>query len=140
WMFGFMSKMHKTLFSKVVQSSNYSAFVLQAGGKEFAIYTLPTTGLQVESMLNKEVQRPQTHTFLDTILTGFDIDIKKVILTDVEDGVYFSKILLSKKGEEKEDIISVDARPSDSLLLALKHDTEVLCSEEVLNKSPSYQD
>ena len=135
-----MEKMHKTLFSKVVQSSNYSAFVLNAGGKEFAIYTLPTTGLHVESFLNKEEKRPQTHAFLDTILTGFDIDVKKVILTDVEDGVYFSKILFSKKGQDKEDIISIDARPSDSLLLALKHDTEVLCSQEVLDKSPTYQD
>ncbi len=135
-----MDKMHKTMFSKVVQSSNYSAFILETGRKQFAIYTLPTTGVHIESMLTKEQKRPQTHTFLDTILTGFDIDVKKVILADVIDGVYFSKILFSKKGSEKEDIISIDARPSDSLLLALKHDTEVLCSQQVIDKSPAYQD
>lgn len=135
-----MDKMHKILFSKVVQSSNYSAFILEVEKKQFAIYTLPTTGLHIESILTKEAKRPQTHAFLDTILTGFDIDVKKVILTDVVDGVYFSKILFSKKGIEKEDLISIDARPSDSLLLALKHDAEVLCSQEVLDKSPTYQD
>lgn len=131
-------KMHKTLFSKVVQSNNYSAFILKANGKEFAIYTLPTTGLHIEDILAKSEKRPQTHAFLDTILEGFDISIKKVILTDVIDNVYFSKILLSKKGKETEDILEIDARPSDALLLALKHDTEVLCSQKVLDVSPDY--
>jgi bifunctional DNase/RNase len=135
-----MKKMHKILFSKVVQSSNYSAFILEASNKQFAIYTLPTTGVHIENILTKQVKRPQTHAFLDTVLSGFEIDIKKVILTDVVDGVYFSKILLSKKVDGREDILEIDARPSDSLLLALKHDTEVLCSQEVLDKSPTYND
>lgn len=135
-----MEKMHKILFSKVIQSSNYSAFILEADKKQFAIYTLPATGLHVESMLTKEVKRPQTHAFLDTVLTGFEIEIKKVTITDVVDGVYFSKILLSKKGTDREDILEIDARPSDSLLLALKRDTPVFCSQEVLDKSPVYND
>ena len=135
-----MDKMHKILFSKVVQSSNYSAFILEAEKKQFAIYTLPTTGAHIESILTKEVKRPQTHAFLDTVLTGFEIDIKKVVITDVVDGVYYSKILLSKKSDDIEDILEIDARPSDSLLLALKHDTQVFCSQKVLENSPAYDD
>ena len=133
-------KMHKVLFSKVVQSSNYSAFILRAGTKEFAIYTAPDAGQHIESILDKKPIRPQTHSFIDTIFSGFEIDIKKVIINDVVDNIYFSKILLSKSRDGVEDILEIDARPSDSLLLALKHDTEVLCSQKVLDQSPAYID
>jgi len=132
--------MHKLLFSKVVQASNYSAFILRAGTKEFAIYTSPTTGLHIENILDGRIQRPQTHSFIDTIFNGFDISIKKVIINDIKDNIYYSKIILSKKYDGQEDILEIDARPSDSLLLALKHDTEVICSQKVLDKSPSYID
>ncbi|MCH9620677.1 MAG: hypothetical protein S4CHLAM20_00780 [Chlamydiia bacterium] len=133
-------KMHKILFSKVVQASNYSAFILRAGTKEFAIYTSPTTGLHIENILDGKPKRPQTHSFIDTIFDGFSISIKKVIINDVKDNIYYSKILLSKSSDETEDILEIDARPSDSLLLALKHDTEVLCSQKVLDYSPAYID
>ena len=128
------------MFSKIVQSSNYSAFILEADGKQFAIYTNPEAGLHIENILGKVVKRPQTHEFIDMIFSGFDISIHKVILTDVKDNVYYSKILLSKKTLGREDILEIDARPSDSLLLALKHDTEVLCSQKVLDISPTYID
>lgn len=133
-------KMHKLLFSKVVQSSNYSAFILRAGTKEFAIYTSPEAGRHIEQILDNEQTRPQTHSFIDTIFSGFDIKIKKVILNDVKENIYFSKIILSKSKDGEEDILEIDARPSDSLLLALKHDTEVLCSQKVLDNSPAYID
>lgn len=133
-------KMHKTMFSKIVQSSNYSAFILEADGKQFAIYTSPEAGVHIENILGKVIKRPQTHEFIDMIFSGFDISIHKVILTDVKDNVYYSKILLRKKSLGREDILEIDARPSDSLLLALKHDTEVLCSQKVLDISPAYID
>jgi bifunctional DNase/RNase len=131
-------KMHKTTFSKIVQSANYSAFILEASGKQFAIYTKPDAGIHIENILGKVPCRPQTHEFIDTVFTGFDISVEKVILTDVVDNVYYSKILLLKKSAGREHILEIDARPSDSLLLALKHDTEVLCSQKVLDASPAY--
>lgn len=133
-------KMQKVSFSKILQSKNYSAFILRAGQKEFAIYTVPSTGLHVENILKNSPKRPQTHAFIDTVFSGFDISIKKVLLTDIKDNIYYATILLSKKNGEMEDILEIDARPSDALLLALKHDTEVLCSQKVLDESPSYID
>lgn len=133
-------KIHKVLFSKVIQSNNYSAFILEADKKQFAIYTVPTTGLHIEDILGNAERRPQTHEFIDTVFLGFDISINKVLLSNVKDNIYYSKIFLSKKDKEKEDILEIDARPSDSLLLALKHDTEVFCSQVVLDMSPAYID
>jgi len=133
-------KTHKIQFSKIVQSNHYSAFILEAEGKKFAIYTKPDAGVHIENILEKREYRPQTHQFIDTIFSGFNISIKKVVLTGVKNNVYFSSIFLSKKNEGQEDILEIDARPSDSLLLALKHDTEVLCTQSVLDASPPYID
>lgn len=133
-------KIHKVLFSKVIQSNNYSAFILEANKKQFAIYTVPTTGIHIEDILGNIERRPQTHEFIDSVFLGFDICIKKVLISNIKDNIYYSKIFLSKKNNENEDILEIDARPSDSLLLALKHDTEVFCSQSVLDMSPAYID
>ena len=133
-------KIHKVLFSKVIQSAGYSAFILEADKKQFAIYTSPGAGIQIEDILANTVKRPQTHNFIDTIFSGFDINIHKVVISDIKDNIYYSKIFLSKKEKDREDILEIDARPSDSLLLALKHDTDVYCSQSVLDMSPSYVD
>ena len=131
-------KTHKVSFSKIIQSGNYSAFILQANKKQFAIYTLPSTGIQIEDILGNKNKRPQTHQLIDTILSGLDVSINKVVLSEVRENVYCSKLILSKKNEDIEDILEIDARPSDSLLLALKHDIDVLCTQQVLDASPSF--
>lgn len=129
---------HQVQFDKVIQSKNYSAFILEANKKKFAIYALPSVGLHIEHILDNTQKRPQTHDFLESLLQGFDIELRKVYLCDVIDNVYYSKIFLSKKSQEKEEIIEIDARPSDSLLLALKHDVDVICSDKVLSQTPEF--
>ena len=131
-------KIHKVLFSKVIQSGSYSAFVLEADKKQFAIYTAPATGLHIEDILSSVEKRPQTHEFIDSVFLGFDISIDKVLLSEVKNNIYYAKIFLSKKNNEREDILEIDARPSDALLIALKHETDVFCSQSVLDMSPSY--
>jgi bifunctional DNase/RNase len=131
-------KIHKAIFSKVIQSSNYSAFILEADKKQFAIYTAPTSGLHIEDMLSKAEKRPQTHEFIDTIFSGFGITINKVLLCEVKDNIYYSKIFLTKKDKDFEEILEIDVRPSDALLLALKHQADVYCNQRVLDQSPEY--
>ena len=54
-----IEKAYKVHFSKVIQSKNYSAFILEANKKKFAIYTLPTLGIHIENILSNTEKRPQ---------------------------------------------------------------------------------
>ncbi len=72
--------------------------------------------------------RPMTHDLLKETITKLGGTIQKVIINDVKDGTFFS-IIEVKKGEEK---IELDARPSDAIALAVRSQTPIFVSENVM--------
>ena len=69
----------------------------------------------------KRFQRPLTHDLIVSMFTGCGIKVPRVEIVDLRENTFFAKIYLEKDGE----IIAVDARPSDSLALALKAKAKV---------------
>ena len=51
-----------------------------------------------------------------------------MVLNDVKDDRFYALIWLEREGE----LIAVDARPSDALALALRHDSPIYVKERVL--------
>ncbi len=72
--------------------------------------------------------RPLTHDLMKDILTSLDIGVDSIHLTELKDGVFYSTINL--KGG-----ISVSARPSDAIALALRTGSPILGSEELLTEA-----
>ena len=60
--------------------------------------------------------RPMTHDLIKTLLEQFNTGIKRVIVNDLQDSTYFARIVMEIEGKESE----IDARPSDSVALALR--------------------
>jgi bifunctional DNase/RNase len=52
------------------------------------------------------------------------------LITDFKDGIFYANLEVSKEGE----VINVDARPSDSIALAIRLDIPILISEKLLNE------
>lgn len=69
--------------------------------------------------------RPLTHDLIVNILDAIDDRLVEVHLTHVEDGVFFSTLVL-------ESGLEIGARPSDALALALRSEATVLGSEDLL--------
>ena len=69
--------------------------------------------------------RPLTHDLLKDVLNATGHDLAEVQITEVRDGVFYATLILG-------DGIEVSARPSDSIALALRTGSRILCSEEVL--------
>ncbi|MCA9754153.1 MAG: bifunctional nuclease family protein [Candidatus Eisenbacteria bacterium] len=69
----------------------------------------------------KRFQRPLTHDLIIAMFTGCGIKLPRVEIVDLRENTFFAKIYLEKDGE----LIAVDARPSDSLALALKAKAKV---------------
>ncbi len=72
--------------------------------------------------------RPLTHDLLRNVVQAFDHELDEVRITDVKDGVFYA-ILVFDSGVE------VEARPSDSIALALRTGSRIVCSEDVLGES-----
>ncbi len=72
--------------------------------------------------------RPLTHDLLRDVLEAFEQELTEVRITEVKDNVFFA-LLVFESGVE------ISARPSDSIALALRTGSRILCAEEVLGES-----
>jgi bifunctional DNase/RNase len=84
--------------------------------------------LAIEMKLEgKSFERPLTHDLLKTALETFGAAVVKVAVTELRNNTFFAKIYLRRD----KDVIVVDARPSDSIALALRTQSPIFVSEEV---------
>lgn len=74
------------------------------------------------------LKRPMTHDLLKDMLDTLDTYVERVEITRVEEGTFYAAITL--RGEERTRI--VDARPSDSIALAVRTGAPIFVAEEVL--------
>jgi hypothetical protein len=71
--------------------------------------------------------RPQTHDLLERVIQKMKGKIQKVIVTHSKDGVYYATLVLEREGT----VVEIDARPSDSLVLALKAKAPILVGKKM---------
>lgn len=76
-------------------------------------------------------QRPLTHDLLKLILDSFNARIEKVIVTELKNDTYYAKIYVERDGE----IFALDARPSDSVALAMRSKSPIWVNDEIMEKS-----
>jgi len=86
--------------------------------------------LEIEKVVTP---RPMTHDLLKNVLLGLDTHVRKVVVTAIRDETFYAVIWIDRDGE----LISVDARPSDALALALRIDCPILVEDDVLRSSRS---
>ena len=72
--------------------------------------------------------RPLTHDLMRDLVTALGRELTEVQITEMKDGVYYA-VLVFDQGTE------VSARPSDSIALALRTGTRIVCAEAVLDSS-----
>jgi len=75
--------------------------------------------------------RPMTHDLLRNILTVFDSEIVKIEVVDLKDNTYYA--LIHIRSNEKK--VTLDARPSDAIAIALATGAPIYVAEEVLAKA-----
>ncbi len=83
-----------------------------------------------QKIRNIENQRPLTHDLISNILNGLEVGLERIVVTDLRDNTFLAKLVISRNGEE----VEVDARPSDSIALAITMDSPIFVEETVLEK------
>ena len=72
--------------------------------------------------------RPLTHDLLKDMLTATGNGLAEVQITQMKDGVFYANLVLDSGAE-------VSARPSDSIALALRTGSKIVCAEAVLDEA-----
>lgn len=72
--------------------------------------------------------RPLTHDLFPSIINGLGGRLTRVLITRVQDNTYFAELVI-QRGEE---LFTVDARPSDSIAIALRTRAQLFAGDELL--------
>lgn len=119
----------------VMPTSNGCAVFLGTEAKTFVIYMDRSIGSAIQRAVNAEpAQRPMTHDLMIALLDGLGATVKRVIINDVQDGTFFARLIVSMQNELGKKIVEIDARPSDSIILALNSKKPLYVAENVLNE------
>ena len=105
-------------------------------GKRFLpIFIGPNEARSIETELKAEkAPRPMTHDLMVSLCQGLNIEIISVLITKIIDSTFYADINFRLKDGNGE-IISIDARPSDALSIAIRAGCALYCYEEILEEA-----
>jgi hypothetical protein len=79
--------------------------------------------------------RPLTHDLFKTVITQLNSKIKEIIIYSIEKDIFYAKLILQVPDNQ---ILEIDARPSDAIALAIRFSSPMFVSNQVL-ESASYE-
>lgn len=118
----------------VMPTANGCAVFLGNEAKTFVIYVDSAVGSAIRMTLDGvKKDRPLTHDLIGHILLGLGARLDYILINDVEEGTFFARILLRMENEIGRKFIEIDARPSDSMVLALQQKRPIFVHNKVFN-------
>ena len=97
-------------------------------GEVLPIWIGHAEALAIELQLQgKKFDRPLTHDLFKTAVESLGATVVKIAVTELRDNTFFAKIYLQRDTE----VYAIDARPSDSIALAIRSAAPIYVSESV---------
>jgi bifunctional DNase/RNase len=130
-----------TLRAVVPLEGSYAVF-LGNDEKTFVIYVDEPVGSAITmSMRGIVKERPLTHDLLGHVLKAFGGRVDHIVINHLENGIFHARIILSAENElQHRKVVELDARPSDSIALAVQHGAKILVSSSVWNSVDDMSD
>jgi bifunctional DNase/RNase len=94
-------------------------------------YEANAIALEIEKIVP---QRPMTHDLLRNFIIETGFHLKRITITELRDNTFYALIELI---DNQENLISLDARPSDAIALAVRLDCAIFVEQNVLDISAS---
>jgi bifunctional DNase/RNase len=120
----------------IVPTPSGSGIFLSHGKKIITIFVDPSVSAAITMVLQGvQKPRPLTHDLIGSIFTGLGVKMQKVVINDLKEDTFFARIFLVEDNELGTKIVEIDARPSDSIALALHHKCPIFVVEKVWNQA-----
>ena len=116
------------------RTTNTPVVILQELGGErvLPIWIGPGEASAIAMQLaDMEFSRPLTHDLLCAVMKGLGGNLQKVIITKVEASTYYAEMIVRRNGE----VFSLDARPSDSIAVALRVAARIFAQDDLLEEA-----
>ncbi|MEO7412573.1 MAG: bifunctional nuclease family protein [Opitutaceae bacterium] len=118
----------------VIPTPNGFAVFLGTDAKSFVIYVDHFVGNAIQMTLNGvKKERPLTHDLIGSMLLGLGARLDYIVINDAREGTFFARVILRMENELGKKIVEVDARPSDSIVLALQQQRPIYVAQQVFD-------
>lgn len=101
--------------------------------KTFVIYVDESVGTAISMFMRGIAKdRPLTHDLLGSVLLAFGAKVERVIINHVEGSVFHARMIVSASNElHQRKVIELDARPSDSIAMAVQQSAPLFVAQKV---------
>lgn len=117
----------------VLPTSGGCAVFLGDDEKVFVIYVDQAVGAAITMFMHHTPKpRPQTHDLFADVLTALGAHVERVVINDFNESVYYARLIIIAANElDQKKIVEIDARPSDSIALAIQQRAPIYIAEHV---------
>lgn len=122
----------------VIPTNGGTALFLGDDEKVFLVFIDNAVGAAIAMHLGDvKPPRPQTHDLMASALIAFGAKLERAVINAVEGDTFFARLIFSMENEVCErKVVELDARPSDSIALALRMEAPLYVSREVWEAVP----
>jgi uncharacterized protein len=116
------------------RTSNTPVVILQENGGQrvLPIWIGPGEASAIAMELaGMKFARPLTHDLFASVILGLGGALQRVLITKVVENTYYAELII-RRGSE---LISVDARPSDSIAIALRMTAPIFTTDDLLENT-----
>jgi uncharacterized protein len=121
------------------QKTQQNVVILKEAGGEriLPIWIGPGEAHAIRRILSDEpFPRPLTHDLLVLLVEGLKARVTRVVISDLRESTFFAAVVVQRDDE----VLSIDARPSDSIAVALRAKAPIFVNEELLQDPPRRSD
>lgn len=114
------------------RASNTPVVILQEqeGERVLPIWIGPSEASAIAMQLaDMKFSRPLTHDLIVSVVDGLQGTLERIVITEVVDNTYYAELVM----RHDDETISVDARPSDSIAVALRMDADIYADDALLD-------
>lgn len=136
-------ELEKVKIKRIIGPTPSGAAVLLGNEKKtFVVFVGFYEAAAILRELNHEIPaRPLTHELIQNIFLGFDVEVKRVIISSILENTFCATLVLQQRvqpGKEewlgKRNEVRIDARPSDCFVIALKNKVDIYVTPEVFEQ------
>lgn len=116
------------------RTSNTPVVILQEkdGTRVLPIWIGPGEASAIAMELaGMKFSRPLTHDLFASVIRGLGGTLMRVMITKVIENTYYAELIVQRGTE----VISIDARPSDSIAIALRMDATIFTTDDLLENT-----
>ncbi len=114
-----------------IQAGAYALLLGEVGGDRRLPIIIGAGEVQALMISLKEIRppRPLTHQLFASVIEAVGAKLTHVLIYKVENGIFFAYLFL----KTKEEVLRIDARTSDAIILALRLSAPIFIDEEILD-------